>query len=128
MGFFSKKETKEYMMPYDLIEPQSDLDKKFGAFTIVAYGEVEGEKLYFVQFFKLPALYKGEYENIIKKMSKVKTKEVKVVIIFKDGKPTLCRIDVESLLGIYGDYTTSIEPFGSKIENEYPDLKDLVVF
>lgn len=147
MGLFSKKEVKEFMMPYDVIGPQSELDKKFGGFCLVAYGEVNGETLYVTQFFKLPAIIKNEYESIINKIMSFKAKEIKVLIEFKNGKPTAGGITVPTLLelykdtldlninlkeswsyGDYRDYISYTEQLGCKLKNEYPKAEDLNIF
>ena len=147
MGLFSKKEVKEFMMPYDVIGPQSETDKKFGVFSLVAHREINGETLYFVQFFKLPAVIKDEFENIINKIMNFKAEEIKVLVEFKDGKPTLCGIEAPTLLevykdaldlninlkeswtyGDYRDYISYTKQLTVKIEKEYPDSKDLIVF
>ncbi len=144
MGLFSKKEAKELMLPYDVVGPQSELDKKFGVFSFIAYGDFNDETLYFIQSFKLSAAAKDEYESIIDKIIKFKAKEIKVNVLFKDGKPISGGISASTLLDVYKDaldlnekiggygdfrdYITYTEELANKISNEYPESDDLIIF
>lgn len=117
MGLFTKPEFRDYMMKFEVLQPDEVTAKGKGV-DFVAYTNIEGKKIFCFATFLIPY---EEYTQLIEELLDYQGKEIKVKVKFKDNKVKDFKIDISSIATAYNDdRLNDLELLGWGLHNSWP--------